>query len=123
MGQLSEEERAEMQQMSPEERQAFMQEQFGEDGPPEGMGRGGGAGTAGGARAMSIQGEVLEIDAETITIAIEDGGSQTFYLDDATTIAYAEGTSGELAAGQTVQLMGEPEADGVASATLVVVVE
>jgi hypothetical protein len=71
---------------------------------------------------MSIQGEVLEIDAETITIAIEDGGSQTFYLDDATTIAYAEGTSGELAAGQTVQLMGEPEADGVASATLVVVV-
>jgi hypothetical protein len=107
MADLSEEEQAELESMTEEERQAWMQEHLG-DAPAGGPMRGG-----------TLEGTVLEVADDTITLQVENG-SQTIYIDDDTTIAYAEG-AGELATGADVLVIAEPSADGVTNATLVVV--
>ena len=113
-GMVTEEERAELAEMSDEERQAFMEERFAEGGmtPPSGGMRG--------ARGGLLEGEVIDTDAETITISIAEGGSQTVYMEEDTVIAFAvEG--GELVAGAQVMLFSEPAADGVTMAQAVIV--
>ena len=120
LGRLSEEDRAKVQAMSPEERDAFMQEQFGGEVPP-----GGGPGDLGrGMRGGMVEGEVIEVASDTITVALADGGSMTVYTGSDTVFAYADGVEATaLAEGQSVSISTEPEADGVTSAKMVVVVE
>lgn len=115
MGQLSEEERAAFQSMSEAERQAFLEERFGGELP-----QGGGPGVMG--RGGVLEGEVIEHDADTLTIALAAGGSQTVYTDGATLIATVEGAPG-LTTGSSVLVISEPSADGVTTASVIVVKE
>lgn len=120
-GGLSEEDRAAMENMSQEERQAFMQEQFGGE-MPEGANRG--PGGAASMRGGALEGDVIELDDETVTIALADGGSQIIYIDEETVIAYQEdATAAEIAEGTSVMLLGMPEADGVMTASMLIVVD
>ncbi len=109
MAQLTDEERAQLESMSDEERQAFLQERMGGEAPGGGPMRGG-----------TLEGVVVDQDADAITIELASGGSQTVYLDDETILAFAEDT-GDLAVGADVLLLAEPVADGVTTARVVVV--
>lgn len=104
--QLTQEDRAKLESMSDEERQAFMQERFGAAAPAGGMRD---------PRGGVVEGEVLEVASETVTVKLADGGSQTLYTDADTVIGYAEGARG-LAVGSEVLAVVEPEADGVVTA-------
>ena len=120
LGRLSEEDRAKVQSMSPEERAAFMQEQFGGEAPPGTEPGGPGRGMRGGL----IEGEIVEVASDTITIALAEGGSMTVYTGSDTVLAYAEGVEvAALAVGQSISISTVPEADGVMDATMVVVLE
>jgi hypothetical protein len=112
MADLTEEEQAELAGMTDEERQAFMQERFGAQGAAGGMG--------GPARGGNLEGEVIEITDDTITMSVGDSGSQTLYTDDDTIIAYVEGAA-TLGAGSQVMVIAQPTTDGVTTASLVVV--
>ncbi len=107
MADLTDEERAEIESMTEEERQAFFQEKMG------------GAAPGGPARGGQLSGEVLEMTTDTITVKLQNG-SQTFYYDADTTIAYEKGAA-DLAAGSKVLVIAEPAADGVTNATAIVV--
>jgi hypothetical protein len=107
---LTDEERAALQSMTDEERAAFMEEKFGEGGLPAG----------GPMRGGTLEGEVLEVSGDTITVALSDGGSQTVYTDAETLVVYAD-EAGDLAAGAEVLVIAEPAADGVTNASIVVV--
>lgn len=112
---LTDEERAKVQNMSEEERRAFIQEKMGGRAPA-----GAGPGRRGG--ALQVTGEVLAIDGETMTVKTAAGGSQVVYLDDETAVGYAKGTGQtDLAAGDSVIVLAEAEGDNVLSATAVVV--
>jgi len=113
---LTEEEQAALQDMTEQERQAFFQEKFG-DSMPGGPARGGIM-----MRGGALEGEVVEVSSDTITLALEEGGSQTVYTDADTIIAYVKG-AGDLAAGSRVMVEAVPETDGVTTATLIVVTE
>jgi hypothetical protein len=120
---LSEEDRAAMQEMSPEERQEFMAER-GIELPAGGMGRPDGAEGATGMRGGQIEGEVIEMGDDTLTLALTDGGSQTVYIDGDTVIAYEESVVGtEIAESTPILLLGQPEADGVMTATMLIVTQ
>ena len=120
LGRLSEEDRAKVQAMTPEERDAFMQEQFGGAVPPGAEPGAPGRGMRGG----MVEGEIIEVASDTITVAMTDGGSMTVYTGSDTVVAYAEGVeAAALAEGQNVSISTAPEADGVTSATMVVVLE
>ncbi len=106
---LSAEEQAELQNMTAEERQQWFQENGGDRA----------AGMGGPLRGGNLEGEVIEVADDTITVSL-DTGSQTFYLDDDTVVAYAVG-AGALTAGSTVMVIAAPAADGVTAASLVVV--
>ncbi|MBN2846964.1 MAG: hypothetical protein JXP72_00740 [Coriobacteriia bacterium] len=110
MASLTDEERAQLQSMTDEERAAFMEEKFGEGGLPAG----------GPMRGGTLEGEVLEIADDTITLALSGGGSQTVYTDSETLVAYADG-AGDLAVGAQVLVIAEPAADGVTNASVMVV--
>lgn len=107
---LSEEQQAEIESMSDEERRAWMEENAGAPG----------AGQGGPVRGGALEGEVIEIAGDTITVELAAGGSQTFYTDEDTVFAYAEGAA-ELTAGASVMVMATPSADAVTTATLIVV--
>lgn len=113
MADLTDEQIAEMEGMTQEERAAYLEEQ-GIDMPT-----GAAAGAPGGTRGGQLEGEVLDATAEMLTIELESG-SQTVYLDEDTTVAYAEGAT-DLAAGSQVVVIAEPATDGVTMATVVVV--
>lgn len=106
---LTEEEQAELEGMTDEERQAFMQEKFGTNGPTGG----------GPMRGGTLDGEVIEVADDTMTLSL-DTGSQTVYTDADTLVAYVEGAA-TLGAGSQVMVIAQPAADGVTTATVVVV--
>lgn len=113
MANLTEEEQAELDSMTEEERQQWMQENMGS--------RGGAPDGTGAARGGSLEGEVIEAADDSITVSL-DSGSQTFYLDENTVVAYEKG-AGDLAAGSNVMVIATPAADGVTTASLVVVTQ
>lgn len=120
MGAMTEEQRQELESMTEEERQQFFQEQMGSQGasgtvPPGSIGMPGGRGGGG-----LVEGEVLDVSDDAITLKIDSGNSQTVYIDDDTLVAKAEG-AGDLAAGASVLVAATPEADGVSTASLIVV--
>lgn len=82
---------------------------------------GGPNGAGGMVRGGNLEGEVLEVAEDTITVDLGDSGSQTFYITDDTVVAYVEGAS-PLATGSTVMVMAQPSAaEAVTNASLVVV--
>ena len=111
---MTDEERTAFQEMSTEEQQAYLEEQ-GIDTSAMPSDR-----TGGPSRGGLLEGEVVEVASDTITIALADGGSQTVYTDADTIIAYAEGVT-ELASGSQVMLFSESETDGVTTASAVLV--
>jgi len=116
MANLTAEEQAALEGMTDEERQAFMQEKFGDQ-------MSGGAAPTGGGRGMGgglMEGDVIEIADDTVTLKLASGSSQTVYTDDDTVVAKAEGAA-DLAVGSSVLVAATPEADGVTMATLIVV--
>jgi hypothetical protein len=114
MNNLSEEERAALEDMTDEERQAWMQEQFGDSVPGGVMPGGRGGGT--------IEGTVVEVASDAMTLALADDSSQVVYTDDETIVAYVQGVT-EITAGSGVTVIAVPEADNVVTAALVVVTE
>lgn len=112
MASLTEEEQAELESMTAEERQQWFQENMPTGGPQA-------SGQGGPMRGGTLEGEVLEIAEDTLTVKL-DSGSQTFYTDTDTVTAYVEG-AGTLAVGSNVMIIGQPSADGVTTASLVVV--
>lgn len=113
MAQLSEADRAKVQAMTPEEAREFMQERMGGDAPGNPGGRAG---------APTLEGELVSVDEETLTLKLSGGGSATVYLEDDTVTAFATGVAEKtLAPGDPVTVVAEPAADNVMSATLVVV--
>ncbi|MDP2234384.1 MAG: hypothetical protein Q8K89_12155 [Actinomycetota bacterium] len=110
MANLTEAERTQIQSMSDEERQAFLAEKFDGQVP---------TGGPGGIRGGTIDGEVLEVAQDTVTLKLTSG-SQTVYYDGDTTIAYEEGAA-KLAAGSQILVIAEPAADGVTNASVIVV--
>ena len=118
MAQLTEAERAQIQNMTEEERRQFFQEKMGDNAP----GGAAGVGRAGGPGGLTVEGEVLEVSDESITVKTTNGGSQSIYLNDSTVIAYAEGAeAGALEKGDDIVVTAQPEADNVMTATTVIV--
>ncbi|MDY0339975.1 MAG: hypothetical protein RBS17_02015 [Coriobacteriia bacterium] len=115
MADMTDEERAAVQSMTEEERAAFLEEK-GVD--VSAMPNGGMAG--GPARGGLLEGEIIEVASDTITVALTQGGSQTIYYDDTTVMAYADGAT-EMAAGSSVLLFSQSETDGVTTAQVIVV--
>lgn len=114
MANLTEEERAQVQNMTDEERRAFFQRKMGGRAP---IGAGGSAGRGG-----AIEGEVLEVASDTVTVKTSAGGSQVVYRDADTVVAYAkDAEQTELATGDEVIVLAEPEGDNVLSAKAIVV--
>jgi hypothetical protein len=114
MAEISDEDRAAIESMTEEERQAYFEENFGGQMP-------GAAGDSGGPpRGGTLEGEVLEVASGTITLGLENGGSQTVYTDGDTVVANADGAA-ELAVGSEVIVIAQPQTDGVAHASVVVV--
>ncbi|MBN2247993.1 MAG: hypothetical protein JW733_04775 [Coriobacteriia bacterium] len=105
---LSADEQAELEDMTDEERQAWLAQNMGDR-----------AGMGGPARGGTLEGEVLEVADDTITLSLETG-SQTIYTDENTVVAYTEDAVG-LTTGATIMVVSEPTADGVTTASLVVV--
>lgn len=103
---LTEEEQAELDGMTAEERQAWMEENMGTapDGAMSRPERGG-----------TLEGEILEATTDSITLSLENG-SQTIYLDESTVIAYVKG-AGELAEGSQVMVIATPTGGAASSGT------
>lgn len=124
--QLSEDERAQMQNMTDEERQAFFEEK-GIDMPaggPGGQGAGAGAGGAGGPGGAGgtklLEGVVASADAEKISVTLTAGGSANAYLDDSTVVASVSGGAASIEKGANVTVVTQTEAAGVDAAKVVV---
>jgi len=116
-GGMGAEDRAYTQEMTPEEGMTYMQEQFGGE-MPEGMPPGRFGGTRGGV----LEGSIISIDDESVTIELEGGGSQIAYVADDTVIAFAEGSGdADLTEGASILVVGEPTGDGILTARVVVV--
>lgn len=112
MASLSEEERLAFQNMTDEERQAFLKEQGVDASAAPGGMRGGGGGL--------LEGEIIDIDAETLTLSLASGGSQTIYTDEATIISYAPGAT-DIAVGSEILVFALAEADSIQTAQAIVV--
>jgi hypothetical protein len=107
---LTEEERAQLESMTDEERRQWFEQRMGSAASASGAPRGGGL----------LQGEVIEVDGDALTVKVENG-SEAVYTEDSTVIAYVEG-AGKLAAGSNVMILATPTADEeVVTASLVVV--
>ena len=92
-----------LQNLSPEERQARLQ-QFGAD-----MNGARGTRTNGG----SVSGEIIGKDDKSVTIKLRDGGSQIIFFSDSTEIMKsAAGSFNDLKAGETITARGNQNSDG-----------
>ncbi|MEN6429432.1 MAG: DUF5666 domain-containing protein [Coriobacteriales bacterium] len=107
MASLTSEERSQLQTMTEEERQQFLQKKFGA-AVPGGPMRGG-----------NLEGDVVEVADDAVTLKLSSG-TQTVYIDQDTVIASAGG-AGDLTAGATVMVFSTPSADGVNTASCIVV--
>jgi hypothetical protein len=87
-------------------------------------GRGGGNGMPAGTQVRNgfnggrIVGEILSVDANGITVKLQDGSSKIVLLDDKTTIDKSStGTKDDLQTGITVAAFGTTNSDGSVTAT------
>ena len=105
--------RADLQNLSPEERQQRLQE----------LGVNGGAGFRGGAGGGQrggggfTSGEIISKDDKSVTIKLRDGGSKIIFFSDSTEISKsAEGTSSDLEVGKSITVNGVANSDGSVTA-------
>lgn len=120
-GDMTDEERAEFEAMTDEERQAYMEEN-GMAGRGDGTAPTGTVGQGGpGAGASGVEGTVSSLESDKFTVTISSGGSSVFYLDEDTIVAAPESATPTIAEGVSVIVYGTPEADGVTAADTVVV--
>jgi hypothetical protein len=118
MANLSEAERAKLQDMTEEERQAFFKEKFGSAMPAGGPGGAGGPGRGG----AGIEGTVVSVSDDQVTVKIASGGSQNFYVTDKTVVATAKDSNADgLEKDADVLVFAQPSADGVTDATAIIV--
>src|SRR3989338_2216675 len=104
---------ADLQNLSPEERQQRLQEL----GANAGAGFRGGAG--GGQRGGSgfTAGEIISKDDKSITVKLSDGGSKIVFLSDSTTVSkMTDGTKSDLEIGKQVTVNGSTNSDGSVTA-------
>lgn len=100
---------------------------FGQGVPPGAMQPGGGQfgdrqQGAPGADAGMVAGKVLSVDAKSMTVQLQAGGSKTVYFTDATRFSeVASGTAADVSAGATVTAGGDTQADGSISARFVTI--
>jgi len=96
-----------LQNLSPEERQARLQ-QFG-----AGMNGARGTRTNGG----FVRGEIISKDDKSITVKLPDGGSKIVFYSDSTQVGeFTRGTPKDLEIGKTVMVNGATNSDGSVSA-------
>lgn len=90
--------------MTPEERQARVQ-QFG--------GAQGQRGGRGGANGGLVNGEILSKDATSITLKLRDGGSKIVFYSPTTEVSkFMAGTEADLEVGKTINVNGTANPDG-----------
>jgi hypothetical protein len=111
MANLSTEEQAKIAAMSDTERQAYFETQRGSDANGAVGARGAGGGL--------VEGEVIDVASDTVTVKIGTN-SQTIYIDDSTVVGYQEGADA-LAAGSSVLIYSTSTADNVVTATAILV--
>lgn len=86
----------------------------GMSGGPGGFMRGGASGGG------FVSGEILSLDAESMTIKLPDGGSKLVFFSDASTInKMTEGSSADLATGTTITVTGTSNDDGSLTASTI----
>lgn len=94
--------------LSPEERQARIQQYGGGAG-----GRVGGGTRAGGG---VVAGEILSLDDKSITVKLRDGGSKIIFISGSTQVMkMVEGSAKDLIVGTQVTAMGSANSDGSVS--------
>ena len=130
---LSAADRAKLQTMSADERTAFFKEKGitmptggpgGNGGMPGATGDTAGTGSQGsGMRGASIlEGTVLSVASDTITVSLTAGGSRQVYVDASTVKAATSGTvPTTLAKDMKVMIFAQPEAAGVTTAKAIIV--
>jgi len=76
-----------------------------------------GTGT-GGARGGAVQGSILSIDSNSITVKLTDGSTKIVILSGSTTYSNtASASESDLKAGSTVAVLGSTNSDGSVTAT------
>lgn len=119
-GSLSDAERQQLRDMTAEQRQQFFRER-GIEMPADGrFGPGGAAGGRPGGTRL-LDGTVVSLSGDQLTLKLADGGSTTVYVGTDTVKATAQGATAKLAAGAKVLVVAEREAEGVTAAKVVVV--
>ena len=105
--------RADLQNLSSEERQQRLQELGANAGAGFRGGAGGGQRGGGGLTA----GEIIAKDDKSITVKLSDGGSKIIFLSDSTTISkMTDGTKSDLEIGKQVTVNGSANSDGSVTA-------
>ena len=128
--QLTEEERQQLQNMTADERQQFFKDKgidvpegFDASRVPSGTADGA-PGGAGGMRfrgSSGVEGSVVSVTEDRITVKLNDGGSATLYVDGNTIVAAVSGATPKLVQGASVYAVVEQEAEGVTAAKAVIV--
>lgn len=123
--QLTDTERQQLQNMTAEERQQFLQQKGitlpqGADGSNFASGTPGARGGIG-RGATLMEGTVASVASDTITVALTAGGSVTVYVDGNTVKAAVSGAKPDIVQGAKVLVYAEPEAAGVTAAKAIIV--
>ncbi|MEK7632505.1 MAG: hypothetical protein AAB473_01815 [Patescibacteria group bacterium] len=95
---------------------------FGNFDPSQRSGMSGGPGgfTRGQAGGGFVSGEILSMDAESMTIKLSDGGSKLVFFSDASTInKMTEGSSTDLTTGTTITVTGTSNDNGSVTASTI----
>ena len=105
--------RADLQNLSPEDRQQRLQELGANAGAGFRGGAGGGQRGGGGFTA----GEIIAKDDKSVTVKLQDGGSKIVFLSDSTKITKsAAGALSDLEIGKNISINGRANSDGSATA-------
>jgi len=123
--QLTAAERQQLQNMTPEQRQQFLQQKGitlpqGADGSNFASGTPGARGGMGRGTTL-MEGTVASVAGDTVTIALTSGGSAVVYVDGNTVKAAVSGAKPDIVQGAKVLAYAQPEATGVTAAKAIIV--